>query len=131
MPVKEIITEKVASPTKFGSPTSLGMRVGNTLYISGMLPWDLDRKVTAPGDIKAQTRQALKSVEAVLQVAGGTLKNIVKINLYLTDIRDKQAVWDVRKEMFGDHRPASTLVEVNHLVDPLAKIEIEAVAILE
>jgi 2-iminobutanoate/2-iminopropanoate deaminase len=70
-------------------------------------------------------------MEATLEAAGATLRHIVKITFYLTDIRDKDQVWAVRKEMFGDHRPASTLLEVSHLVDPEAKLEVEAIAFLE
>ena len=91
-----------------------------------MMPWDKDRRVVGVGDVKAQTRQVLKNMDAMLRAVGGSLKNIVKINFFLTDIRDKSAIWDVRKEMFGDTRPASTLVEVVHLVDAL--LEVEAVA---
>jgi 2-iminobutanoate/2-iminopropanoate deaminase len=69
-------------------------------------------------------------MEATLRAAGASLADIVKITFFLTDIRDKNAVWDVRKEMFGGSRPASTLVEVVHLVDPLALLEVEAVAYL-
>lgn len=69
-------------------------------------------------------------MEATLRAAGGTLRSVVKITFYLTDIRDKTIVWEVRKAMFGDHRPASTLVEVAHLVDPEARLEVEAVAFL-
>ena len=79
----------------------------------------LDEPTAALG--VAQTRQVLTNMEAMLKAEGGSLKSIVKINFFLTDIRDKTAVWDVRKEMFGDARPASTLVEVVHLVDPLAQ----------
>jgi 2-iminobutanoate/2-iminopropanoate deaminase len=131
MKAEEIVTAEVADPTRFGSPTALGMRVGSQVFVSGMLAWDTERRIVGVGDVRAQTRQALRNVEATLRAAGGTLRNIVKINFYLTDIRDKGAVWEVRKEMFADHRPASTLVEVGHLVDPEAKLEVEAVAFLE
>ena len=131
MPGKEIVTDKVAYPPRFGSPTALGIRVGNQIFISGMLPWDVNRKIVGVGDIKVQTRQALQNIEATLEAAGASLRSIVKITFYLTDIRDKERVWEVRKEMFQDHRPASTLVEVSHLVDPEAKLEVEATAFLE
>jgi len=126
----EILTGDVADPTRFGSPTALGIKVGNQIFVSGMLAWDTERRIVGVGDVRAQTRKALENVEATLKAAGATLANIVKINFYLTDIRDKTAVWEVRKEMFGDHRPASTLVEVAHLVDPEGKLEIDAVAFL-
>jgi len=125
---EEIVTAAVADPTRFGSPTALGVKVGNQVFVSGMLAWDTERRMVGVGDITAQTRKALENVEATLKAAGGSLRDIVKITFYLTDIRDKTAVWEVRKEMFGDHRPASTLVEVNHLVDPEGKLEIDAVA---
>ena len=131
MPGTEIVTEKVANPQRFGSPTALGIKVGNQIFISGMLAWDTERRIVGVGDARAQTRKTLENIELTLAAAGATLRNIVKINFYLTDIRDKEQIWQVRKEMFGDHRPASTLVEVNHLVDPEAKLEVEAVAFLE
>jgi 2-iminobutanoate/2-iminopropanoate deaminase len=127
---EEIVTAAVADPTLFGSPTALGVKVGNQVFVSGMLAWDTERRIVGVGDVKAQTRKALENIDATLKAAGGSLRNIVKITFYLTDIRDKAAVWEVRKEMFGDHRPASTLVEVNHLVDPEGKLEVEAVAFL-
>jgi 2-iminobutanoate/2-iminopropanoate deaminase len=125
---REIVSDEVADPPKFGSPTSNAVRAGDFIYISGMMPWDKDRRVVGVGDIKAQTRQVLKNMDAMLHAAGGSLKNVVKINFFLTDIRDKSAIWDVRKEMFGETRPASTLVEVVHLVDQLSLLEVEAVA---
>jgi 2-iminobutanoate/2-iminopropanoate deaminase len=125
---REIVSDEVAHPPKFGSPTSNAIRAGDFIYVSGMMPWDKDRRVVGIGDIKAQTRQVLKNIDAMLRADGGSLKNVVKINFFLTDIRDKSAVWDVRKEMFGETRPASTLVEVVHLVDQLSLLEVEAVA---
>ena len=127
---EEIVTAAVADPSRFGSPTALGVKVGNQVFVSGMLAWDTERRIVGVGDVKAQTRKALENIDATLKAAGGSLRNIVKITFYLTDIRDKTAVWEVRKQMFGDHRPASTLVEVSHLVDPEGKLEVEAVAFL-
>lgn len=128
MPITEIVSDELAYPPKFGSPTALAIRAGDNVYVSGMMPWDKDRKLVGGNDVKEQTRQVLRNMEATLRAAGASLQNVVKINFYITDIRDKQAIWDVRKEMFGDCRPASTLVQVSHLVDPLARLEVEAVA---
>jgi 2-iminobutanoate/2-iminopropanoate deaminase len=128
MAAREVLSDDVAYPPKFGSPTSNAVRAGDFIYVSGMMPWDKERRLVGIGDVKAQTRQVLKNMEAMLRAEGGSLRSIVKINFFLTDIRDKAAVWDVRKEMFDDARPASTLVEVVHLVDPLALLEVEAVA---
>ncbi len=128
MPGVEIVSEKLANPTKFGSPTSLGIRVENFIFISGMMPWDKERQVVGVGDIYTQTKQALSNLLAVLEASDASLSDIIKINFYLSDIRDKQVVWEVRKELFGEHRPASTLVAVSSLVDPLALLEVDAIA---
>jgi 2-iminobutanoate/2-iminopropanoate deaminase len=127
----EIVTGEVADPRRFGSPTALGIKVGNQIFVSGMLAWDTERRIVGVGDPAAQTRKALENVAATLAAVGASLRDIVKINFYLTDIRDKDQVWQVRKQMFGDHRPASTLVEVSQLVDPQARLEVDAVAVLE
>ncbi|OGN76601.1 MAG: hypothetical protein A2X25_09385 [Chloroflexi bacterium GWB2_49_20] len=127
----EIISDEVAYPPKFGSPTSLALQYGNLIFISGMMPWNLERNVVVPGDIEIQTRQALANMDAVLKAAGSSMNNILKITFYLTDIRNKQVVWKVRKEFFGENRPASTLVGVSGLVDPLALLEVDAIACKE
>lgn len=127
----ELTTEKVADPKRFESPTSLGIKLDGMIFISGMMPWDLEREVVGPGDIQKQTKKALHNLESVLQAADATLQDIVKITFYLVDIRHKKDVWKVRKEMFGGHRPASTLVAVKDLVDPQALLEVEAIAYKE
>lgn len=124
----ELIAPGLAYPPDFGSPTSLGMRAGDFIFVSGMIAWDRERRIVGVGDPHAQTMQALDSMQAVLEAGGASLADIVKITFYLTDIRHKAAVWEARKLRFGAARPASTLVEVTHLVDPQALLEIDAVA---
>lgn len=126
--VIELVPKGVAYPPKFGSPTALGVRVGDFIFISGMIAWDADRRIVGVGDCRAQTRQALKNMQLTLEEGGASLLDIAKITFYLVDIRDKAAIWETRKEIFCNARPASTLVEVTHLVDPQALLEIDAVA---
>jgi enamine deaminase RidA (YjgF/YER057c/UK114 family) len=128
VPAYEVTSPDVADPTKFGSPTALAVRAGDFLFISGTVAWDVERRPVGIGDVKAQTRHVIKSMQALLQKEGGGLNNVVKVTFFLMDIRHKAAVWEVRKEMFGDARPASTLVEVTHLVDSQLLLEVEAVA---
>ncbi len=128
--LKEIIPPDLAHPPTFGSPTSLGIRAGQHIYVSGMIAWDAHRTIVGVGDIRTQTRKAIENLLSVLASEGATLADVVKITFFLTDIRDKQGVWEERKRLFGDARPASTLVEVAHLVDPLALIEVDCVAYL-
>jgi enamine deaminase RidA (YjgF/YER057c/UK114 family) len=128
MSVKEIIPPGMPYPPDFGSPTSLAMRAGDFVYVSGMIAWDKNRNIIGIGDPRAQTIEIIKSIQACLKEAGGDLSNIVKVTFYLTDIRHKAVIWEARKEFFASSRPASTLVEVTHLVDPLALLEVDAVA---
>lgn len=105
-----------------------GVRAGDRLWISGMVGVDADGSV--PEDVVEQFRIALGHVDAVLKSQGGEPHNIVKVVVYLTDVADRQKINPVRQEYFGDHRPASTLVEVSALVIPTLKVEIEAEAVL-
>ncbi|MCC6531819.1 MAG: RidA family protein [Burkholderiales bacterium] len=126
----ELIPPQLAYPPDFGSPTALGIRAGDFIFVSGMIAWDRQRRIVGVGDPHAQTLQALDNMQATLEAGGASLRHIVKITFYLTDIRHKTEVWSARKLRFDAARPASTLVEVTHLVDPHALVEIDAVAYL-
>jgi 2-iminobutanoate/2-iminopropanoate deaminase len=107
------------------------VRAGDLLFISGVVPVDGDGNVVGAGDVVEQTRQVFANLAAVLAAAGATFADVVKVTVYLTDIADRPRINPVRQEIFGDVRPASTLVEVSALAVPGAKIEIEAVALLQ
>ena len=130
MSIKEIVPPGMPYPPDFGSPTSLAIRAGDFVYVSGMIAWDDKRNIVGVGDPRIQTIEVIKSIQACLKAAGGDLKDIIKVTFYLTDIRHKAVIWEARKELFGANRPASTLVEVSHLVDPQALLEVDAVAYL-
>jgi 2-iminobutanoate/2-iminopropanoate deaminase len=102
---------------------------GNLLFVSGCVPVDGEGRLV-PGDVVAQTRQVFANIGAVLETAGTDFEQIVKVTVFLLDIDDREAVNTVRREVFGDARPASTLVEVSQLAIPGARIEVEAVALL-
>ena len=106
------------------------VRAGDLLFISGVVPVDRDGGLVGGGDVVEQTRQVFANLAAVLAAAGGTFADVVKVNVYLTEIADRARINPVRQEIFGDVRPASTLVEVSALAVPGAKVEIEAVALL-
>jgi 2-iminobutanoate/2-iminopropanoate deaminase len=106
------------------------VRAGDLLFISGVVPVDGDGNLVRADDVVEQTRQVFANLAAVLAAAGATFADVVKVNVYLTDIADRPRINPVRQEIFGEVRPASTLVEVSALAVPGAKIEIEAVALL-
>jgi reactive intermediate/imine deaminase len=105
------------------------VRAGDLLFVSGCVPVDAAGNLV-PGDIVAQTRQVFANVGAVLDAAGASFGDVVKVTVFLTDIDDRPAVNTVRQEVFGEARPASTLIEVSRLAVAGARIEVEAVALI-
>jgi 2-iminobutanoate/2-iminopropanoate deaminase len=106
------------------------VRAGDLLFVSGFVPDDGEGHLVGGDDVVAQTRQVFANLAAVLVAAGATFADVVKVTVYLTDIEDRVRINPVRQEIFGDTRPASTLVEVSALATPGAKVEIDAVALL-
>jgi len=104
------------------------VRAGNLIWVSGAIGVAADG--TVPEDAGAQMELALASIDACLRAAGAGAANVVKVNVYLTDINDRAKVNPPRQRYFGEHRPASTLVGVTALVLPGAKVEIEATAVV-
>ena len=103
---------------------------GELLFISGLLGVDGQGELVGADDVVAQTRQVFENMRAVLDDAGCGFEDIVKVTVYLTDVDHRPKINPVRQEVFGDARPASTLVEVSRLAIPGAKVEIEAVALI-
>ena len=99
------------------------------IYISGLVGNDAAGKVVGPGDMHAQAKQVFENVRLALAAAGGTFKDVVKLNFYLTDMSRADEVRAVRAQYINaDAPPASTLVEVSKLAAPEYLVEIEAVA---
>jgi enamine deaminase RidA (YjgF/YER057c/UK114 family) len=103
--------------------------VGNTVYLAGALGTQADGSM-AP-DIRAQTRLACEKLETVMREAGGSLADIVKLTVFITDMRWREGYGEVRAQFFRGEPPASTLVQVVALADPDAVIEIEGIAVLD
>ena len=107
------------------------MRVeGPLLFVSGVVPVDEAGRLVGGDDVVAQARQVFANMGAVLAAGGATFADVVKVTVFLTDVEDRPLINPVRQEVFGDTRPASTLVEISALVIPGAKIEVECVAVL-
>jgi len=106
------------------------VRGGRTLYIAGQLALDKDGKLVGPGDFRAQVKQVFENLKARLEEGGATFKDVVKLNYYLTDASDLQALRDTRKSYINtENPPASTLVVVKQLVREEYLIEVEAIAV--
>jgi reactive intermediate/imine deaminase len=102
------------------------VRFGGILFVSGLTAHNGDGKIVG-ADAAGQTRQILANLKLVLDAAGATMADVLKVTVFLTDINDRAAINPVRQEFFGAARPASTLIEVSRLALPEMKVEIEAV----
>jgi enamine deaminase RidA (YjgF/YER057c/UK114 family) len=107
------------------------VRGGRTLYIAGQLAVDKDGTLVGRGDFHAQVKQVFENLKARLEEGGATFKDVVKLNYYLTDASDIQALREIRNSYINTEAPpASTLVVVKQLVREEYLLEVEAVAVV-
>jgi len=127
---KKVVSSPKA-PAAIG-PYSQGIIANGMVFTSGQLPIN-PASGEISGLIKDQARQAIENVAAVLEAAGGGLSSVVKVTVFLADIKDFAAVNEVYKEMFdtGEPFPARSAVQVAALPKPGALLEIEAIALLQ
>jgi enamine deaminase RidA (YjgF/YER057c/UK114 family) len=122
--------QRVSSGSPF-EPTigfSRAVRIGDRVLVSGTAPVFPDG--SCPDDVALQTRRCFAIVEAALAEAGAFLRDVVRTRMFLVDPGDAGAVGAVHGEVFGDVRPAATMVAVSALLDPRWKVEIEAEAVV-
>ena len=122
---KIIMTEN--APKALG-PYSQAIMVGNTLYVSGQIPFVPETMTLVSEDIQAQTRQSIENIKAIVNEAGGVLSDIVKVTVFVKNIEDFDKINEVYAEYFSEAKPARALVEVARLPRDV-KIEIEAIAV--
>ncbi len=107
------------------------IRFGKHIHVTGTAPVDADGKTFAPGKAYSQTRRCLQIIDRALQQFGATLSDVVRTRLFVTDISQWREYGRAHQEAFQDHPPATTMVEVNSLIDPDMLIEVEAEAYLD
>jgi enamine deaminase RidA (YjgF/YER057c/UK114 family) len=108
---------------------SRALVVGDSCWVAGTTDAGPDGRSRNPGDLAAQTRAIFGIIERALAEAGFTLADVVRTRMFLTDISRQAEATGVHGELFGDIRPASSMVEVSALIDPSLLIEIEADAV--
>ncbi|HSM04382.1 MAG TPA: Rid family detoxifying hydrolase [Longimicrobiales bacterium] len=109
-------------------PYSPGMVFDRLVLVSGQGATDPATGRLAGHDVESQTRQVFRNIEAILRAAGSDLSRVLRCGVFLTDLRDFEAMNAVYAEVFGDHRPARTTVQVASLPDKGLRVEIDAIA---
>lgn len=120
--------QRISSGSPFEEPIgfSRALRVGDRIFVSGTAPVGAD-----DGDVRAQAHRCLEIVSDALAEAGASVNDVVRTRMYIIDVNDAEIVGRVHGEVFGDVRPAATMVVVAALLDPRWKVEIEAEAVLD
>lgn len=108
---------------------SRAVRIGKLIEVSGTAAVDRD-KIIAPSDPYKQTKFIIQKIEKALNDAGGSLNDVVRTRIYVTNIKDWDSVGRAHGEFFKNIKPVTTMVEVKSLIDPNFVVEIEATAYL-
>ena len=110
------------------------IRAGNLLFISGCVSWDAQGKVIGPGDMKAQVRAVYRDLKETLAAHGATFRNVIKENVFTTDMEKLEANNDERIRHYTDDEappPASTWIGCTALAAPDLLLEVECIALLD
>jgi len=122
--------DTVAVPLKPYYSNCVRSESGPLLWISGQVALDRAGKLVGKGDLRAQAVQVLENIKAILADSSATMDDIVKVTVYVTDIRAFNDIADIRERYFPKDGPASVICEVSALAWPDFMIEIEAVAVV-
>ncbi len=106
------------------------LRLGNQILVSGTAAVEPDGSVT-PGGVGPQTARCLAIIKAALEDLGGSLADVVRVRIFITDISQYEATGEHLRAAFADSPPTATMVEISGLIDPEMMIEIEADAVID
>ena len=130
MKLDHIQPEGVTKPAGVWTPVVVVEKPGKLAFLSGFISRDENGEIYGVGDIRAQTRRVCELLQTTVRSAGGELKDIVRVDVFVRDITHFKAIHEVRREFFPQHPPASMMVEVSRMTDDRALIKINAIAVL-
>ena len=106
---------------------------GNQIFVSGMTAHDGQGRVEGDGDgsMYDQSMRTFGKIKGMVEAAGGKMDDLIQMNIYVTDIKQRKEVWRAREQFFSGDYPCSTLVEVSALAIPALLVEINAVGIID
>jgi len=131
MPKRAITSPQVHEPPGGGNYSqAFETTAGRTIYVAGMTSRDKNGEVVGDGDIRVQTKQVLENMKSVLEAAGASMADVVKLTVFMKDLGQSGPVREIRQQYFSRPFPASTLVEISRLADERFLIEIEAIAVV-
>lgn len=108
---------------------SNALKAGNILFISGQHAGAPGGGILGDGSMEDQARQSLLKIKALVEAAGGTMINVIKLTVYVTNIAHRAEISKARREFFAADAPCSTMVEITSLAEPGLLVEIEAIAV--
>jgi reactive intermediate/imine deaminase len=127
---QQITSDKIRQPNGHFSQAVVVEARGKLAFISGMTARRPDGSIAGIGDVEAQTRQVCENLKAAVEAAGGTLDDVVRVDVYVRNMEHFDTIHKVRREYFKQPAPASTMVEICKMTSPEYLIEINAIAVL-
>jgi aminoacrylate peracid reductase len=124
MPYEVVVPKGSAPPL---APYSPGTKAGNVVYVSGTLALDSNGNLVGKGDVKAQTRHVLETIKAVVEAAGGSMRDVTFNQIFLASMSDYAAMNEVYREYYPDKPPARYCIRAD-LVRPEFLVEIASIA---
>jgi len=124
-PHESVVAEGLPAPI---GPYSPAVTLDRLVFVSGQGATDPTTDELAGPDVETQTRQVFRNIQAILEAAGTDLSHVLRCGVFLVDLRDFEAMNRVYAEVFGNHRPARTTVQVASLPDVGLRVEIDAIA---
>jgi enamine deaminase RidA (YjgF/YER057c/UK114 family) len=133
------MNKQLINPDSLAKPVGFNHGIlvtgGKLLFLAGQTASDADGNIVAPGDLVGQYEQVLRNHQAVVEAAGGTMQNIVKLNIFVLDrdeyIAKLKPIGAVHRQFFGNYYPTMALLEIKRLFQDEALIEMEGMAVIE